>query len=324
MFIDYVKIKVKSGKGGDGCVSFRREKYVPFGGPDGGDGGDGGSVYLKADENLHTLIDFKYKHIFKAKKGQHGQGSNKTGKSGGDVIINVPVGTVVTEAGEIVADLVEHGDEFTAAKGGRGGRGNARFATPTDQAPRHFEPGQEGEEKELELELKLIADVGLVGYPNAGKSTLLSVVSNANPKIADYPFTTLHPNLGIVKVDEMFSFVMADIPGLIEDAHKGKGLGIRFLKHIERTRILLVMIEASIEDKNEIYNNLIKELREFNINLEKKPMLVVFTKIDLVKEIQNLPDKLNKNKCLSISSVNGKGLKELKYEIKEILKNKEN
>ncbi|MFC1726307.1 GTPase ObgE, partial [candidate division KSB1 bacterium] len=247
-------------------------------------------------------------------------GSQKTGKSADDIFINVPVGTVVKESGEVTADLVEAGQEYIAAKGGKGGRGNSNFATPTKQAPRRFEPGQPGEDKEIELELKLIADVGLVGYPNAGKSTLLSVISNAKPKIADYPFTTLEPNLGIVRIEQYSSFVVADIPGLIEDAHKGKGLGDKFLKHIERTRILIIMVEATEENKKEIYGNLIKELKEFNENLLKKPKLVVITKIDLAGDENNIPEDIDGNKCLQISSVTGAGVDELKYAIKEILK----
>ncbi|HEX9006044.1 MAG TPA: GTPase ObgE, partial [Bacteroidota bacterium] len=236
-FVDVARIHVKAGDGGAGCVSFRREKYIPKGGPDGGDGGRGGSVIIKANRHLTTLLDFQYKREYKAQRGVHGLGSRKTGRSGEDIVLQVPVGTVIrnAETGEVVADLLHDGDEIVPAHGGRGGRGNAAFATSTDQAPRRYEVGAEGEEAELELELKLLADAGLVGFPNAGKSTLISVISAARPKIADYPFTTLVPNLGIVRVGEGAAFVVADIPGLIEGAHSGKGLGIQFLRHIERT-----------------------------------------------------------------------------------------
>ncbi len=283
-FIDVARIHVKAGDGGAGCVSFRREKFVPKGGPDGGDGGRGGSVIIRANRQLATLLDFQYKREYKAQRGVHGLGSRKTGKSGQDVVLQVPVGTLVRNAatGEVIADLVREGDEVVPAHGGRGGRGNAAFATSTDQAPRRYEVGQEGGEADLELELKLLADAGLVGFPNAGKSTLISVISAARPKIADYPFTTLVPNLGIVRVDEGAAFVVADIPGLIEGAHLGKGLGLQFLRHIERTRVLVFLLDASRPDPRDDYKVLLRELRTFNKELPRKPKLVALTKIDIL------------------------------------------
>ncbi|MCX7877984.1 MAG: GTPase ObgE [Ignavibacteria bacterium] len=328
MFVDNVKIRIRSGDGGNGCVSFRREKYVPKGGPNGGDGGKGGDVVFKADDSLNTLIDFRFKKIFRAENGKHGQGGDKTGKSGKDLVINVPCGTIIREAesSEILADLTENGEIYIAAKGGRGGRGNARFATSTNQAPRTAEHGEKGEEKEVELELKLIADVGLVGLPNAGKSTLISRISAAKPKIADYPFTTLEPNLGIVKYKDFQSFVVADIPGLIEGAHLGKGLGIKFLRHIERTKVLVFLIDASEilfkENKTLDYDILIAELKSYDKKLLKKPRIICFTKTDVLsdKEKKSL-DKIKfrteemKTPVLKISSLNGEGLEKLKDEI---------
>jgi GTP-binding protein len=286
MFIDEAKIYVKGGDGGNGCVSFRREKYVPKGGPDGGDGGDGGSVIITADRNLHTLIDFKYKQHYKAKRGAHGQGSNKHGKSGEECRIRVPVGTIIKDAGaqEIPKDLNEDGMEFIAVNGGRGGRGNARFKSSTNRAPRRSEKGFPGEEKWLSLELKLLADVGIIGFPNAGKSTLISKISAARPKISDYPFTTLAPNLGVVAVEEHKSFVVADIPGLIEGAHEGKGLGIRFLRHIERTKILLHLIDMSSgegRDPLDDFETINRELSHFSPELASKLQIVAGNKIDI-------------------------------------------
>ena len=286
MFIDYAKIHVQAGHGGSGCVSFRREKYVPKGGPDGGDGGDGGNVIVETDPNLATLLDYRYRKHFKAGRGQHGQGSNKHGRRGEDVIIRVPVGTIVRDAdtGEVLADLVEPGQRVVVARGGRGGRGNARFATPTHQAPREWEPGEPGEERTLVLELKLVADVGVVGLPNAGKSTLLSRVSAAHPKIADYPFTTLAPVLGVVRLDDERHFVMADIPGLIEGAHLGKGLGHQFLRHIQRTRVLLFLLEGPRGSFEEDLQTLLNELREFDPELLEKPREIAISKADLLGE----------------------------------------
>jgi GTP-binding protein len=282
-FLDETKIFIKAGAGGDGVVSFRREKFVPLGGPDGGHGGRGGDVVLVADRQLNTLHNFRHKHHFEAEHGGHGSGRNKHGKNGASLRVRVPLGTLVRDAasGELLADLVTDNQEFVAAKGGRGGRGNSAFVKPTNQAPRIAERGEPGETRTLKLELKLIAAVGIVGMPNAGKSTLLSVVSKARPKIADYPFTTLSPNLGVVSVDEDTSFVMADIPGLIEGAHEGQGLGDRFLRHIERTRLLVHLLDGNATDPLKDYQTLNQELKAFNPHLAKKPQLVVLNKMDL-------------------------------------------
>ncbi len=313
MFIDSAKIHVKAGDGGNGVISFRREKYVPKGGPDGGDGGDGGSVYIVADRNLTTLLDFRYAHHYKAERGAHGQGSRKSGSSGNDVIIKVPCGTLIKDAetGEVLGDLTEHGAKLLVAKGGKGGRGNQHFATPTNRAPRYAEPGQPGEERTLELELKLLADVGLVGFPNAGKSTLISVLSAAKPKIADYPFTTLEPNLGIVRYQDYKSFVMADIPGIIEGASEGKGLGLKFLKHIERTKVLAILLPANSPNLKGEYNILMNELKKFSPVLAEKPKVVVISKMDIAPEGFVLP-KFRGVKVVPISSVAQQGLDALK------------
>jgi GTP-binding protein len=319
MFLDYAKIYVKAGQGGSGCVSFRREKFIPKGGPDGGDGGRGGSIILKVDPQLRTLIDFKYHPRYNAKRGQHGKGSNKHGKKGENIILKVPAGTVIKdeETDKILADLTEAGNEFIVAKGGRGGKGNARYATPTHRSPREWEVGEPGEERSIILELKLIADVGLVGKPNAGKSTLLSSISAARPKIADYPFTTLQPNLGIVKYQTINSFVVADIPGLIEGAHQGKGLGLQFLRHIERTNVIVYLIDPmDSEEENPVntFKALHQELEKYSSILGEKPALIVFSKQDIWLE-NNLLSKF-KNKfpypLLAISAVSGKGLDNLK------------
>ena len=285
-FIDEARIYVKAGNGGNGCISFRREKFVPKGGPDGGNGGRGGSVIIRADRHLNTLLDFKYRSHYKAERGEHGRGKNQEGKSGKEEILKVPCGTLVKNAsdGQMLADLLNHGDEVVIAKGGRGGRGNAEFATSTNQAPRIAEPGTVGEEKELLLELKLLADVGLVGLPNSGKSTLISVISAAHPKIADYPFTTLVPNLGIVQYAEGKTFTVADIPGLIEGAHRGKGLGIQFLRHIERTKVLVFLVDATSKRTKKDYATLTGELKAFDQKLLKKPRIVALTKIDLLDD----------------------------------------
>jgi len=322
VFIDQAKITVVAGNGGNGVISFRREKFVPKGGPDGGDGGKGGDVIIRADSNLHTLLDFRYKKIFKAKNGKHGEGAKKSGKSGADVVVRVPCGTVIVEThtNEILTDLVENGQTVVVAKGGKGGRGNQHFATPTKRTPRYAEEGIPGETKEVRLELKLIADVGLVGLPNAGKSTLLSRLSAATPKIADYPFTTLNPNLGIVKHKDHQSFVMADIPGLIEGAHKGKGLGLKFLRHIERTKVLAYLIESVSGNIKEDYETLRNELNLYNPQLLNRPAVLVITKIDLLKE-NNLGKLSGLNlPVYTISSVTGRGLERLKEQLWELIR----
>ncbi len=319
MFLDYAKIHVKAGQGGSGCVSFRREKFVPKGGPDGGDGGRGGSIILEVDPNLRTLIDYKYHSRYNAKRGQHGKGSNQHGRKGEDIVLKVPPGTVVKdeEINQILTDLTRPGQELVVAKGGRGGRGNARFATSTHRSPREWEVGEPGEERSIILELKLIADVGLVGKPNAGKSTLLASISAARPKIADYPFTTLQPNLGIVQYQSMNSFVVADIPGLIEGAHEGKGLGLQFLKHIERTNLIAYLIDPANpeeEDPSVTFESLYHELEEYSAVLVKKPTIIIFTKKDIWLE----NDLLSKYKTkfpyplVEISAVSGEGLDNLK------------
>jgi GTP-binding protein len=317
MFIDYAKIDVKAGQGGSGCVSFRREKHVPKGGPDGGDGGKGGSILIKADRNLHTLIDFRYKKIYKAERGKHGLGDGKHGKNGRNLEIRVPVGTTIKDTGsnQLMGDLVEDQQVFVVAKGGRGGKGNARYVTPENRAPRDWEVGLPGEEKSLELELKLLADIGLVGLPNAGKSTLLSVISAARPKIADYPFTTLQPNLGIVKYKDYHSYVVADIPGLIEGAHKGKGLGHQFLKHIERTRAIAYLIDITDENPEKTFDTLYRELAEFSRFIVQKPYIVVFTKADIKADTDQSSRFKNEKVVLSISAVTGKGIEKLKHRL---------
>lgn len=285
-FVDYVTITVRSGKGGAGAVAFRREKYVPKGGPAGGDGGDGGSVYLEGDPNLYTLLDLRYNRHHFAEDGQPGSSKNKKGRHGRDVILRVPLGTVakITETGEVIGEVLQPGQRLLLAKGGRGGRGNAFFRSPTNQAPLYAQPGEPGEEKHITLELKLLADVGLVGFPNAGKSTLIASISAAQPKIADYPFTTLEPALGMVYVGEFRSFVMADLPGIIEGAHEGQGLGIRFLKHIERNAILLFIIPIVETAPGWVYRTLLGELEAFNPTLLKKPRAIALTKLDLIPE----------------------------------------
>ncbi len=287
MFVDRVVVKVAAGTGGSGCQSFRREHRVPLGGPDGGDGGRGGNVIIKADSNLATLLDYTYRDAWTADRGDHGSGNNKTGRSGDDIILPVPPGTLIldSETGEVIADILTDGEEFVVAKGGRGGKGNSFFATPTHRTPREWQPGEEGEARVLILELKLIADVGLVGQPNAGKSTLLSTISAAHPKIADYPFTTLAPNLGVVQLSDHRTFVVADIPGIIEGAHEGKGLGLQFLRHIERTRVLAFMISIDALDWQAEYDQLRNEIALYSAELAKTPHCVIFTKLDLLGEL---------------------------------------
>ncbi len=291
MFIDRVIVRVMAGNGGSGIVSFRREKFTPMGGPDGGDGGKGGDVIIRADNNLSTLLDYTYRDAWQAESGAHGSGSNKTGRSGEDIVLPVPPGTVVRNHGtsEVLAEVLENGDSFVVAHGGRGGKGNTWFATSIHRSPREWQPGEDGESLTLELELKLIADVGLVGQPNAGKSTLLSVISAATPKIGDYPFTTLAPNLGVVQLSDSRTFVVADIPGIIEGAHEGKGLGLQFLRHIERTRLLAFLVPIDALDWQVEYDQLRHEIATYSSELGAKPHCVVFTKMDLLGEDEPPP-----------------------------------
>ncbi|MBI5059599.1 GTPase ObgE [candidate division KSB1 bacterium] len=315
VFIDRAKIRVKAGDGGNGCVSFRREAYIPSGGPDGGNGGQGGSVLIETDPQLHTLLDFHYRTSFNADRGQHGQGSRCTGKSGEDLTIKVPVGTRVFDGDELLVDLKKVGQRFCLAEGGRGGRGNAEFKTPTNRAPRRSTPGTHGAEKTLYLELKLMADVGLVGLPNAGKSTLLSVLTAARPKIAPYPFTTLHPNLGIVRPSEFETFVIADIPGLIEGASDGRGLGFEFLRHIERTRVLVFLVDAMSEHPKADLKVLKAELKKWNPDLAKRPSLVVLSRCDLLEGAAPPPGPWKQR----ISSADGEGLETLVAKLWKLL-----
>ncbi|MBI3644422.1 MAG: GTPase ObgE [Acidobacteriales bacterium] len=330
MFIDEAKIRVKAGDGGNGCMAFRREKYVPRGGPSGGDGGKGGDVWMESSERHNTLVHFRFNPEYKAQRGRHGEGAKKTGRDGVDIVLKVPVGTIVydEDTGEKVHDFAHADDRIVIARGGRGGRGNAQFATSTHQAPREHEDGRPGEERNFLLELKLLADVGIVGYPNVGKSTLISRISAARPKIADYPFTTLEPNLGVVAVGdakEEISFVVADIPGLIEGAHTGSGLGTQFLRHIERTRLLVHLVDVSdASGRPDVVKDvevILGELSNFGAELEKKPMLMVASKIDVAN-----PEKLKKLKSwctrkklkfYPISAVTGEGIEKLKFAMAE-------
>jgi len=316
MFIDRAVVRVVAGTGGSGASSFARFKYNPKGGPDGGDGGRGGSIYVRGDANLATLLDYRYRTLWKAERGQHGKGKTQTGASADDVYLPVPPGTVVRDAdtGALVGEVLQESDSLLVARGGRGGRGNARFATSTHQAPREWEPGEEGEERQIELVLKLIADVGLVGEPNAGKSTLLSVLSAARPKIADYPFTTLEPNLGVVPLPGHRTFVMADIPGIIEGAHQGKGLGTRFLQHVERTRVLAFLVPLDAPEPQASYRRLREEVRLFSETLAATPHVLVLTKRDLLPPDDPLPAVSAPEAAgvLAISSAAGTGLDELK------------
>ena len=328
MFIDEAKIRVKAGDGGNGCMAFRREKFVPRGGPSGGDGGKGGDIIMESSERHNTLVHFRFNPEHKAQRGRHGEGSNKTGRDGEDVLLKVPVGTTVCddETGEKVFDFSQPDQRYVIARGGRGGRGNARFATSVHQAPREHEEGRPGEERTYRLELKLLADVGLVGYPNVGKSTLISRISAARPKIADYPFTTLEPNLGVVVVGDPrneVSFVVADIPGLIEGAHMGAGLGTQFLRHIERTRLLVHLVDVSDgsgrPNVTKDVEVILGELGSFGAGLENKPMIMVASKIDVAnkEKLAKLKQysKKKKWKLYEISAVTGKGIEELKYAI---------
>ena len=332
MFIDEAKIRVKAGDGGNGCLAFRREKFVPRGGPSGGDGGRGGDIIMESSERHNTLVHFRFNPEYKAQRGRHGEGSNRTGREGTDIILKVPVGTILYDAdtGEKIHDFSRPDERIVVAQGGRGGRGNARFATSTHQAPREHEDGRPGEDRVFRLELKLLADVGLVGYPNVGKSTLISRISAARPKIADYPFTTLQPNLGVVAVGqppEERSFVVADIPGLIEGAHSGAGLGTQFLRHIERTRLLVHLVDVSdasgrpnpVKDVEVIRG----ELESFGAGLDEKPMIMLASKIDIAnkEKLAKLKRYCKKHglKLFPISAVTGKGIDELKYAIAEKL-----
>lgn len=326
MFIDEAEIEIKAGNGGDGAVTFRREKYVPKGGPSGGNGGKGGDVIVQAFSNLNTLLDFKYKRKYFAGDGAIGGNSLKDGKNGSDILIKVPVGTIIKdcESEKVISDLNENGKQVIIAKGGKGGKGNSNFATSTNQAPRYAEKGKKGESKKIILELKLIADVGIVGFPNAGKSTLISVISAAKPKIADYPFTTLEPNLGIVYYKDYQSFTVADIPGIIEGAHEGKGLGLKFLRHIERTKVLLFLIDITSENIEKDYKVLLNELKQYSPKLAERPKLLALSKFDLIEE--KMAEKILKRKffrdnepVILISAVKNQGIHDLLNEIWRML-----
>jgi GTP-binding protein len=315
MLIDLARISCRSGRGGAGCISFLREKFVPKGGPDGGDGGKGGDVWLEVDPHVRTLLDCRERPQYRAEHGRPGSGNNRTGKTGDDLVVHVPPGTMVrdVDSGEILADLVAPGDRVRIAKGGRGGRGNARFVSPTHQAPRRADPGEEGEERHVELELKLIADIGLVGLPNAGKSTLLSRVTRARPKVADYPFTTLEPNLGIAALDAERTYVIADLPGLIEGAHEGKGLGLQFLRHVERTRVLVFLIDAASEHPAGTLALLRREIAGHSAALAEKPHRVVLSKADLLSPEQHAgwPAQVGLPEARLVSAHSGAGLNDL-------------
>jgi len=322
-FVDLVKIEVKAGDGGDGLVHFLREKFKPFGGPDGGDGGGGGNVYAIGDKSLKTLLDFKYKKYYEAEDGKEGGPNNRTGKRGRDLYIKVPLGSVIYDdsTGKIIGEILEDGQVLLLARGGKGGRGNARFATPTNRAPRIAEKGTKGEHKVLRIELKLLADVGIVGMPNSGKTTLLNALVGTHAKVGDYPFTTLTPNLGVFREEDTNKFVLVDIPGIIEDAHLGKGLGLTFLRHIERTKVLLLLLDVTQGDLKGQYEKIIKELREYKEELLEKPRLVAVNKIDLV---QGVPPFDIREEVYYISALKGIGLQELKKGIERCLERAKN
>ena len=328
-FVDYVTITVRSGRGGAGAVAFRREKYEPNGGPSGGDGGNGGSVIIEGDSNLYTLLDFRYNRRHFAENGEAGAGNNRTGRSGQDIVLRVPLGAIARQrdTGEIIGEVCGQGERMILAEGGRGGKGNAFFKSPTNRTPRHAQPGEAGDEREITLELSLLADVGIVGFPNAGKSMLVSVLSAAKPKVADYPFTTLEPSLGVVQVEEYQSFVIADIPGIIEGAHEGKGLGIQFLRHIARNAVLLFLIPVDSKDLAGEYNVLLKEVAAYDSVLLDKPRVVALSKTDLLpsEERMLLPDIVQEDfpegfAPMAISSVAGFGLDELKRRLWEAVR----
>ncbi len=329
MFVDMTNIYLKAGKGGDGAIAFRREKYEPAGGPSGGDGGDGGSIIIRANENLTTLLDFRYNKTYKAENGENGRNKNQFGKDGEDLVLEVPIGTLVKDSstGKVIVDIKEKNQEFVIARGGKGGKGNARYVSSTRQAPRFAQPGTEGEEIRITLELKLLADVGLIGYPNVGKSTLLSVISNAKPKIANYHFTTLEPNLGMVDLGQGRSYVVADIPGLIEGAHEGVGLGHNFLKHIERTKVLVHLVDTSgfegRDPVDDVYR-INEELYKYNEKLKNKAQILVANKTDLPGSEENYKRLVKEfegkfQDILAISAVSNKNIKELKYKIGNLL-----
>jgi len=332
-FVDEATIEVVSGKGGDGCSSFRREKFIPFGGPNGGDGGDGGNVYLLADEGLNTLIDFRYKRLFKAENGENGQGKQRTGKNGQDLYIKVPVGTLVfdVETEEMLGDLVKQGQTLLVARGGKHGLGNIHFKSSTNQAPRRVTLGQANEHRKLRLELQILADVGLLGLPNAGKSTFIRAISSARPKVADYPFTTLHPQLGVVSVNTFQSFVVADIPGLIEGASEGVGLGIHFLKHLSRTRLLLHIIDIAPPEGDPVNDtiSIVRELEKYSVKLAERERWLILNKIDMLaldvqkKTCEQIIKKLNwKGQVFKISALSGQGCQTLCQQIMQYLEKK--
>ena len=329
MFVDIAEIEVQAGKGGNGAVSFRREKYVPKGGPDGGDGGKGGDIIIQADRNLITLMDFKYKSIYKTEDGSAGMGAKKTGKEGKDLVLKVPAGTTIkdAESGEPIADLTKDKEQIVIVRGGRGGRGNTHFKSSTDRAPRKYEEGELGEKKKLILELKLLADVGIVGFPNAGKSTLLKRITQAEVKIANYPFTTLVPNLGVARLRDYGPFILADIPGILEGAHKGKGLGLEFLRHIQRTKILLYLIDGAADEIKNQLETLKKELKLYDPSLVAKPSVIAVNKIDVLPKtkIKKMSNGKKRTAVYPISALTGEGvdklLKTLEKKLGEILKN---